>query len=68
MVVVSLLTRGRVPADVGRTMLRLHAPESLGLSVADRSSPVRHRSAHRPAGSAQRCRAAAQDPVTGLRP
>jgi len=32
MVVVSLATRSRVPADVGRTMLRLHAPESLGLS------------------------------------
>ncbi|HEX5495390.1 MAG TPA: cation acetate symporter [Mycobacteriales bacterium] len=35
MVVVSRLTRGRVPADVGRTMLRLHAPETL------RSRPVR---------------------------
>jgi Na+(H+)/acetate symporter ActP len=33
MVGVSLLTRARVPADVGRTMLRLHAPESLGLRV-----------------------------------
>ena len=32
MVVGSLLTRGQVPADVGRTMLRLHAPESLGLT------------------------------------
>jgi Na+(H+)/acetate symporter ActP len=32
MVVVSLATRSRIPADVGRTMLRLHAPESLGLS------------------------------------
>ena len=31
MVVVSLATRSRVPADVGRTMLRLHAPEALGL-------------------------------------
>ncbi len=29
MVVVSRLTRGRIPADVGRTMLRLHAPETL---------------------------------------
>jgi cation/acetate symporter len=29
MVVVSLLTSRRVPADVGATMLRLHAPESL---------------------------------------
>ncbi len=29
MVVVSLLTGRRVPADVGATMLRLHAPESL---------------------------------------
>ncbi|MCU1692292.1 MAG: cation acetate symporter [Frankiales bacterium] len=31
MVGVSLATRSRVPADVGRTMLRLHAPEALGL-------------------------------------
>ena len=31
MVGVSLVTRRRIPADVGRTMLRLHAPESLGL-------------------------------------
>nr|WP_240746851.1 cation acetate symporter [Cryptosporangium phraense] len=29
MVTVSMLTRRRVPADVGATMLRLHAPESL---------------------------------------
>ncbi len=33
MVLGSLLTRDRVPADVGRTMLALHAPESLGLSA-----------------------------------
>ena len=32
MVVTSLLTRDRVPADVARTMLRLHAPEQLGLA------------------------------------
>ena len=32
MVGVSLLTRDRVPLDVGRTMLALHAPEALGLS------------------------------------
>ena len=32
MVGVSLATRDRVPPDVGRTMLRLHAPEVLGLS------------------------------------
>jgi Na+(H+)/acetate symporter ActP len=31
MVGVSLATRSRIPADVGRTMLRLHAPEALGL-------------------------------------
>jgi cation/acetate symporter len=31
MVVVSLATRRRTPPDVGRTMLRLHAPESLRL-------------------------------------
>jgi len=29
MVFVSLVTKKRVPADVGRTMLHLHAPESL---------------------------------------
>ena len=34
MVGVSLATRARVPADVGRTMLQLHAPEQLGLSKA----------------------------------
>ncbi|WP_431883049.1 cation acetate symporter [Micromonospora gifhornensis] len=31
MVAVSLATRGRTPADTGRTMLRLHAPDSLRL-------------------------------------
>ena len=31
MVTVSLATRRRVPADVGTTMLRLHAPDALGL-------------------------------------
>ena len=31
MVGVSLATRHRIPADVGRTMVLLHAPESLGL-------------------------------------
>ncbi|MGC5032429.1 cation acetate symporter [Micromonospora sp. DT229] len=31
MVAVSLATRGRTPTDVGRTMLRLHAPDSLRL-------------------------------------
>nr|WP_205863859.1 cation acetate symporter [Planosporangium mesophilum] len=31
MVVVSLATRRRVPASVGTTMLRLHAPDALGL-------------------------------------
>jgi cation/acetate symporter len=36
MVVVSLLTRQRIPAGVGRTMVRLHAPESLGLNRSDR--------------------------------
>ena len=30
-VVMSLLTARRVPRDVGATMLRLHAPESLRL-------------------------------------
>ena len=32
MVGVSLATRSRVPTDVGHIMLRLHAPEALGLS------------------------------------
>jgi Na+(H+)/acetate symporter ActP len=31
MVTVSLVTRRRVPSDVGRIMLRLHAPDSLRL-------------------------------------
>jgi Na+(H+)/acetate symporter ActP len=31
MVVVSLVTRARIPADVRMKMLVLHAPESLGL-------------------------------------
>jgi len=31
MVAVSLATRRRTPPDVGTTMLRLHAPESLRL-------------------------------------
>jgi Na+(H+)/acetate symporter ActP len=31
MVLVSLATQGRVPPNVGRTMLRLHAPDSLRL-------------------------------------
>jgi Na+(H+)/acetate symporter ActP len=34
MIVVSLLTPGRVPRDVGRTMVQLHAPESLGIGRA----------------------------------
>ncbi len=33
MIGVSLATRDRVPAGVGRTMLQLHAPESLGLDL-----------------------------------
>ena len=31
MVAVSLVTRRRVPPDVGATMLRLHTPEALRL-------------------------------------
>jgi Na+(H+)/acetate symporter ActP len=40
MVVVSLLTRRRVRSDVGRVMVRLHAPESLATDIRtlDRSS------------------------------
>ncbi len=33
MIVVSRLTRSQIPADVDRTMLQLHAPERLGLSL-----------------------------------
>ena len=46
MVLVSLLTKATVPSDVGRTMLLMHAPESLGLGSADRSSRRADRSAH----------------------
>jgi cation/acetate symporter len=35
MVIVSLLTPGRVPAGVARTMVRLHAPEVLDLDRGD---------------------------------
>jgi Na+(H+)/acetate symporter ActP len=40
MVAVSLLTRSRIPADVGRVMVRLHAPEQVAaeLSSIDRSA------------------------------
>jgi Na+(H+)/acetate symporter ActP len=40
MIGVSILTRSRVPADVGRVMIRLHAPESLAeeLRSLDRSA------------------------------
>jgi Na+(H+)/acetate symporter ActP len=40
MIGVSILTRSRVPADVGRVMTRLHAPESLAeeLRSLDRSA------------------------------
>jgi len=53
MVGVSLLTRARVPADVGRVMVRLHVPESLDLARArpvpdHRSSPAIDRSSHPP--------------------
>jgi Na+(H+)/acetate symporter ActP len=38
MIAVSLLTRSRIPADVGRVMVRLHAPEQVAseLSTIDR--------------------------------
>jgi Na+(H+)/acetate symporter ActP len=40
MVAVSLLTRRRIPADVGRVMVRLHVPEALAeeLRTLDRSA------------------------------
>jgi len=37
MVVVSRLTAGQVPADVGRTMLQLHAPESLRFGTSQQT-------------------------------
>jgi Na+(H+)/acetate symporter ActP len=37
MVLVSRLTAGQVPADVGRTMLQLHAPEALRFEAPARS-------------------------------
>jgi Na+(H+)/acetate symporter ActP len=44
MVVVSLLTPRRIAAGVARTMVRLHAPESLGLNRGDGPSSRRVRS------------------------
>jgi hypothetical protein len=35
MVVVSLLTPGRIPAGVARTMVRLHTPETLDVDRGD---------------------------------
>jgi Na+(H+)/acetate symporter ActP len=49
MVLVSALTRHRIPADVGATMLRLHAPESLRLP-AQRGSAAANPVVH-PAGT-----------------
>lgn len=47
----SWLTRRSVPADVGRTMLTLHAPEHLGLAPApDRSSSVPTAGRSQPSG------------------
>jgi Na+(H+)/acetate symporter ActP len=40
MITVSVASRHRTPADVGATMLRLHAPETLRLSAVDQGSPV----------------------------
>jgi hypothetical protein len=46
MVVASLLTRGRLPAHLGSTMVRLHTPEDLEL---ERGS-YHPEAARRPAG------------------
>ncbi|MCU1658383.1 MAG: Na+/solute symporter, partial [Pseudonocardiales bacterium] len=35
MTIVSLATRHRVPPDVGRVMVQLHAPESLAAEIRD---------------------------------
>lgn len=50
MVLVSRLTAARVPADAGRVMVRLHAPEALAAELHGpiRSSPGTDRSAHEP--------------------
>lgn len=53
MVVASWCSRSRVPQDVGRTMLQLHAPESLGIAhLAARHGDVVP--AQRAAGAAER--------------
>jgi Na+(H+)/acetate symporter ActP len=41
MVLVSRLTRDRVPADVGRVMVRLHAPEAVRVGQRDREATAR---------------------------
>ncbi|HEY5857174.1 MAG TPA: cation acetate symporter [Aldersonia sp.] len=42
MIVVSLFTRRRIPADVGRILTRLHSPERIGMGV-DRIGDLRER-------------------------
>ena len=42
MIVVSLFTRRRIPADVGRIVTRLHSPERIGMGV-DRIGDLRER-------------------------
>jgi Na+(H+)/acetate symporter ActP len=46
MYVVSLLTPGRIPENVNRVMVRLHAPENLGLETNEEPSmsDIRRRS------------------------
>jgi Na+(H+)/acetate symporter ActP len=49
MIAGSLLTRRAVPADVGRTMLTLHAPEGLGVRRVDPPLAARNDRSSRPA-------------------
>jgi cation/acetate symporter len=44
MVVISLLTPGRVPLEVDRMMAMMHLPDDLASPSEDRSSPVDDRS------------------------
>jgi len=50
MITVSRVTASRVPADAGRVMVRLHAPEALAEELRGpvRSSTATDRSAHEP--------------------
>ena len=46
MIVISLLTPGRIPRGVGRMMARMHLPEHVSDPGTYRSSPPRDRSSY----------------------